>query len=174
MDRLAARPGSSGTMLKPGQIAPEFSLSDAQGVSRSLTVLLRDGPMLLYFYPADFTPMCTKQACAFRDRAQELREAGVQLVGISSASARRHEQFAGRFHLSFMLLADPHRRVARQYEATALAGLMPRRISYFIGSDQRIIDAHEANLSVASHGRFIDRIISHQQAQASGRQGVGV
>ena len=149
-------------MLQPGHDAPPFTLADQSGQPTALSDLLRDGPILLYFYPADFTPMCTKQACLFRDRSENLQAAGVRIVGISSASAKRHGAFSDKFRLRFTLLADPGRRVAKQYEATALLGVMPRRVSYFIGPDGKVIDASQANLSVAAHGQFIDRILAHR------------
>ena len=70
-------------MLKPGAIAPEFILPDENGIDVSLSSLLNEGPLILYFYPADFTPGCTKEACAFRDLHGDIVGVGLQVVGVS-------------------------------------------------------------------------------------------
>jgi peroxiredoxin Q/BCP len=151
-------------MLKPGDSAPRFELTDQAGHTVRLADLLAQGPVVVYFYPADFTPICTSQACMFRDRSDELAAAGVRVVGISSGSSRRHGRFAAKHHLPFTLLADPGRRVARRYGATAVFGLVPRRVSYYIGPDGRVIAAARADLSVAGHSDLVDRILADRRA----------
>ena len=73
-------------MLRAGERAPEFTLPDETGTDRSLTELLSSGAIILYFYPSDFTPGCTRQACAFRDLHAEIQKAGLRVVGISPQS----------------------------------------------------------------------------------------
>ncbi len=73
-------------MLKAGERAPEFTLPDDTATDRSLTELLSSGAIVLYFYPADFTPGCTRQACVLRDLHQEIEKAGLRVVGISPQS----------------------------------------------------------------------------------------
>ena len=81
-------------MLAKGTVAPEFELADQAGRKRTLAGLLIDGPLILYFYPADFTPGCTKEACSFRDLHQDLLKAGLRVVGISPQDTDSHRRFA--------------------------------------------------------------------------------
>lgn len=146
-------------MLEIGDAAPDFTLNDPQGHAVSLSELLGDGPVVLYFYPMDFTPTCTKQACMVRDVHADLREAGVQVVGVNTSAEKTHGKFASSFKLPFTLLSDPGRKVARQYGAVAMLGLMTQRVSYFIETDGNIADREKANFSVKPHRRFIERVL---------------
>ena len=103
-------------MLEPGVQAPAFTLTDATGH----TVSLRDfsgRDVVLYFYPKDDTPGCTKEACGFRDAWDELRELGVVVLGVSADDADSHARFATKYRLPFTLLSDPDRSVMRAYGA---------------------------------------------------------
>ena len=80
-------------MLKAGERAPEFTLPDQSGTDRSLTQLLSAGAIVLYFYPADFTPGCTRQACMLRDLHADIQKAGLHVVGISPQSPETHVKF---------------------------------------------------------------------------------
>ena len=84
-------------MLKVGDKAPQFETQDATGNSVSLADTLRKGKVVLYFYPADFTPICTAQACAFQERAEALQAHAVQILGISPQNADSHRRFAERY-----------------------------------------------------------------------------
>jgi peroxiredoxin Q/BCP len=149
-------------MLNIGDKAPDFQLHDHQGRQRTLADFCSHGTVLLFFYPADFTPVCTKQVCMVRDHYEALREAGVQVVGIAGQSEKRHEQFARRHELPYPLLADPGRRVAEEYGAISLFGLMPRRVSYLIDTEQRIIDRAIGDWSARAHEQLVERAISNE------------
>ena len=99
-------------MLKNGTKAPEFDLEDQTGRRRTLKALLADGPLILYFYPADFTPGCTKEACTFRDLQTDLLKAKLRVVGVSPQSVESHERFAAKHGLEFPLLSDPQKAKA--------------------------------------------------------------
>ncbi|MEM7629502.1 MAG: peroxiredoxin [Planctomycetota bacterium] len=150
-------------MLKPGSIAPDFTLHDDTGSPRALSDLLQAGPLVVYFYPADVTPVCTKQACTFRDDHSRLVEAGVSLVGISAQGESSHAKFRARFDLPFPLLADTDKRVIRAYEALGPLGLV-WRISYLVMPDGTIADAVRADLSLGKHRAFIERAIAASTA----------
>ncbi len=107
-------------MLANGQKAPEFELPDQDGRKQTLKSLLKDGPLILYFYPADFTPGCTKEACSFRDLHQELLKAKLRVVGVSPQDVDSHRRFAEKHGLNFPLLADPDKQ-----------GVRPRRSARF-------------------------------------------
>lgn len=146
-------------MLDIGDTAPDFTLNDAQGKAVSLSDLLGNGPVLLYFYPMDFTPTCTKQACMVRDVFGELKDAGVQVVGINTVGKGMHGKFSRTFNLPFTLLSDPGRKVAKQYDASAMFGLMTERVSYFIDREGKIADREKANFSVKPHKQLIERVL---------------
>lgn len=102
--------------VEPGKKAPTFTLQDQDGN----TVKLKDlagSPVVLYFYPRDNTPGCTKEACAFRDRYDELKATGAQLFGISTDSAESHVKFRDKFDLPFPLLVDENHAMSEKYGA---------------------------------------------------------
>ena len=138
-------------MLKVGDIAPDFSLPDHAGKPVRLQELLARGPVLLYFYPADFTPVCTREACAFSAVEPELAKAGVSLIGISPQDEATHTRFRERYSLPFPLLTDPDKQVIRAYDCNGLLGFGVSRVTYLIGKDGRIQEAAKAALRVAPH-----------------------
>lgn len=138
-------------MLKVGATAPDFSLPDHSGKDVRLKDLLSKGPVLLYFYPADFTPVCTREACAFSAVEPELAKAGVSLIGISPQDEATHTRFRERYSLPFPLLADPDKQVIRAYDCNGLLGFGVSRVTYLIGKDGRIQEAAKAALRVAPH-----------------------
>ena len=93
-------------MLKAGTEAPEFVLENDLGDETSLTDLLQDGPLILYFYPADFTPGCTLEACSIRDIHDDLVAVGLNVAGVSPQSPGSHERFREAYKLPFILLSD--------------------------------------------------------------------
>lgn len=103
-------------MLEVGQEAPAFSLPSQDGHTITLADL-HGKTVVLYFYPKDNTPGCTKEACSFRDRWAELQRAGVVVLGVSPDSLASHQKFADKFQLPFPLLADPDHAVAERYGA---------------------------------------------------------
>ena len=138
-------------MLKVGDTAPDFSLPDQDGRELCLSALLAKGPVLLYFYPADFTPVCTREACAFGALDAELNRAGVTLLGVSPQDGATHTRFRDRYSLPFPLLADPDKRVIRAYDCDGLLGFGVSRVTYLIGRDGRIQEAAKAAFRVAPH-----------------------
>jgi peroxiredoxin Q/BCP len=101
-------------MIEVGRPAPAFLLRDQDGVEVSLESL-RGRPLVLYFYPKDGTPVCTRQACLFRDAWDEVEAAGARVVGISPDSVKAHARFAARHGLPFTLLADPELEACAAY-----------------------------------------------------------
>ena len=105
--------------------APDFKLPDQEGKNHSLSDYL-GWWLVLYFYPKDFTPGCTKEACAFRDASQEFDKRGVKIVGISKDTVALHKKFAEKYHLNFPLLADPEHQVIEAYGAWGKKKFMGR------------------------------------------------
>lgn len=102
--------------LEPGQKAPAFTLKDHDGTSVKLKDLLGK-PIVLYFYPRDDTPGCTKEACAFRDRYAELQATGATLLGVSTDTAESHLKFRQKYELPFALLVDTDAKMSEKYGA---------------------------------------------------------
>jgi peroxiredoxin Q/BCP len=146
-------------MIKAGERAPEFTLPDETGRDRSLTGLLSAGAIVLYFYPADFTPGCTRQACVLRDLHTELESAGLRVVGISPQSPNSHARFKAKYQLPFVLLSDEQKTVIKMYGVNGPLGLGVRRASYLIDASRRVRDAVLADFMIARHGEFVRKAI---------------
>ena len=148
-------------MLAVGSTAPDFALPDETGAVRTLGELLADGPLLLWFYPGDFTPICTREACAFRDATPELAPGTGhsigRVVGISAQDSASHARFKQAYGLNFTLLADAERRTIRAYDATGPFGFGTARVTYRIGQDRRILDAVGARFRIAPHLELLQR-----------------
>ena len=145
-------------MLKIGDLAPAFNVSSDSGETVTLEILLAEGPIILFFYPADFTRVCTAEACMFRNEYPALQEVGVRVYGVSPQGAESHQAFRGKHELPYPLLCDPDMAMARAYGARAPLGLMMRRITYLIDKDGRIADRAKGDLRVDQHADFVDRI----------------
>ena len=125
-------------MLKPGDYAVDFELKDEQGNPTSLKALLAEGELILYFYPADFTPGCTTEACQIRDLHDEILDVGINVIGISPQGETSHQRFIKRHDLPFTLLCDPRKKVIRAFGVDGPLGFGVRRATFLIGQDFRI------------------------------------
>jgi thioredoxin-dependent peroxiredoxin len=146
-------------MLKTGGVAPEFILPDETGVEVSLTQLLQVGPLVLYFYPADFTPGCTKEACSIRDIHNDIVSVGLQVVGISPQDAESHKRFREQHKLPFRLLSDPEKVAIKMYDVDGPFGVGVRRVTYLINQGKKIQAAVQADILVGRHTEFIQKAI---------------
>ena len=155
-------------MLAVGDRAPEFVLKDNNGKDASLTELLQSGPLILYFYPADFTPGCTKEACSIRDIHNDIQAVGLQVVGISPQDAESHERFRETHNLPFTLLCDPDKTVVKMYDADGPLGFGVRRVTYLINQDRTIQDAVQADVVVSKHTAFIEKAIMLRETAGLG------
>ncbi|MEZ5499880.1 MAG: peroxiredoxin [Steroidobacteraceae bacterium] len=147
-------------MLAVGDRAPEFTLANQDDVEVGLTTLLNAGPLILYFYPADFTPGCTKEACAIRDLDSEIRRVGLNVCGISPQSPESHRKFRERHSLPFQLLSDPDKSVIRMYDVNGPLGFGVRRATYLIDSGRSIRAAVLADFRIAEHEDFVRKAIA--------------
>lgn len=115
-----------------GEAAPDFTLEDHRGQRVTLSDLLDRGCVVLYFYPKDDTPGCTAEACSFRDQYEVLKEAGAEVVGISSDKVAAHEAFVAKHRLPFILLSDPKGAVRAAYGIQRTLGLIDGRVTFVI------------------------------------------
>ena len=123
-------------LLQVGDPAPDFSLPAADGTTVSLAAL-RGRTVILYFYPQDDTPGCTREACDFRDHAAVVAAKQAVVLGVSADSVESHQQFQRKYGLTFPLLCDVGGEVARRYGVWNEAGY-PRRATFVIGPDGRL------------------------------------
>jgi peroxiredoxin Q/BCP len=113
-------------------VAPDFTLPSQSGEMVSLEDFIGTNPVVLFFYPKDDTPGCTKQACAFRDNYEEFGKLDAEVIGISSDSVESHRRFAEKHNLSFTLLSDEGGKVRRMYGVPNTFGIFPGRVTYII------------------------------------------
>ncbi len=141
--------------MKPGDIAPDFALPDQNGDTRRLSELLAAGPVALFFYPAAFTPGCTKEACHFRDLAAEFTSAGVARVGISRDAVGKQQRWTAEHNLDYPLLADVDGAVAEAYGVRrgllGKVGLPTKRTTFAIRADGTVADVIASEFDMSVH-----------------------
>jgi peroxiredoxin Q/BCP len=147
-------------MLAVGARAPEFTLPDQEGRDVSLTSLLNNGPLVLFFYPADFTPGCTREVCMVRDLYPELIKHGLNAAGISPQGSKSHRSFQAKHSLPFTLLADEGKAVIKMYEVNGPLGFGVRRVTYLIDPSRVIRDVVLADFRIDRHETFIQRSLA--------------
>src|SRR5215831_10163217 len=124
--------GGGGAAVNVGDAAPEFDLSDSSGKRVRLSDFRGKKSVVLYFYPKDDTPGCTKEACSFRDQYEAFKDAGAEVIGVSSDSEASHRKFADKHRLPFTLVADTSGEVRKRYGVPATLGLLPGRVTFVI------------------------------------------
>ncbi len=151
-------------MLAAGNRAPDFTTRNQNDEPVGLTDLLKNGPLILYFYPADFTPGCTREACSLRDLSAQLLAAGIGVAGVSPQSAQSHAAFAAKYALPFTLLCDPDKALARAFGVVGPLGFGIRRASFLISRAGLIEDAVLADLRIGRHEAFFRKVAAARSA----------
>ena len=134
-----------------GSLAPNFTLPSQSGKVVSLRDFLGKKPVILYFYPKDDTPGCTKEACAFRERYEDFRGLHAEVIGISSDSVESHRSFAAEHELPFTLLSDEGGKVRKLYGAFSTFGLFPSRVTYVLDEEGVVRHIFSSQLGVEKH-----------------------
>lgn len=143
--------------LAIGQAAPDFDVvGQQQGQARPLKLSEFRGRknVVLYFYPRDFTPVCTKETCGFRDMYEELASSDTEVIGVSVDDDASHARFASKYGVKFPLIADPEKTLARRYEATSLVRDLlgaSKRVTYVIDKQGVIVAVFESQLRASQH-----------------------
>lgn len=137
--------------LKVGEQVPPFEAQDAEGRTWSGRSLSGQA-YVLFFYPADETPGCVREACGYRDASASFGELDVQLLGVSRDDAASHKAFAANHRLPYPLLLDGDGRMHDAFGAFMLGGL-PRRVSYLVDANGRVAGVYDSNLQPESHAR---------------------
>ena len=135
---LAPHTASAAQTPKAGDAAPLIEGKDQDGKTWKLADVVGKTVVLLYFYPKDDTPGCTKEACGFRDRMADLQKDNIAVIGVSFDSGESHQRFIAKYKLNFPLLADADGKIADAYGVRMTGRDMARRVSFLIGLDGRI------------------------------------
>jgi peroxiredoxin Q/BCP len=137
--------------VKVGDSAPDFDLADASGRRVRLSDFRGKKNVVLYFYPKDDTPGCTKEACAFRDSYEAFQDAGAEVIGVSSDSEASHQKFSEKFRLPFTLVADPGGSVRKRYGVPATLGFLPGRVTFVIDQGGVVRNVFNSQLQATRH-----------------------
>ena len=129
---------------KAGDKAPDFAAEDQDGKTVKLSDFAGKQAVLLYFYPKDQTPGCTKEACGFRDRLEDLKKQDVAVLGVSRDDAASHKKFIAKENLNFPLLADTNGKLTELYGAGMEGRNMSRRVSFLIDKNGKIVHVTDA------------------------------
>lgn len=161
-----AQAAPAAKQLRVGDRAPAFSLKNTEGKTVKLADL-KGNKVVLYFYPKDMTPGCTKQACAFRDDYAELQRRGVEVLGVSADDQAAHQKFTAQYALPFTLLSDPEHTTIEKYGAWGEKNLYGKkfpginRITYLIDEDGRIRHIFK-KVNTATHSQDMLKVLDAQ------------
>jgi thioredoxin-dependent peroxiredoxin len=150
--------------LAVGEAAPDFTSTSSTGETISLAAYKGKKNVVLFFYPGDFTPVCTKEVCGFRDIYDELQGKDTEIIGVSVDSGESHEKFSKVHNLGFPLLSDTDKVLAKKYEASTglLSTLIGRvsRITYVIDKNGKIAAVLKGELSADKHVDGVKNVLS--------------
>jgi peroxiredoxin Q/BCP len=139
-------------MIQIGDNCPDFQLPDASGKMINMTDFIGKKKMVIYFYPKDDTPGCTKEACSFRDSYEDFKGFDCEVIGISSDTEEKHSFFASKHKLPFILLADTDKKVRKLFGVPGnLFGLIPGRVTYIIGLDGKVKGIYNSQTNPLGH-----------------------
>jgi thioredoxin-dependent peroxiredoxin len=137
--------------IKIGDRAPDFSLPSQAGGQVSLGDFPGKNAVVLFFYPKDESPICTKEACSFRDAYEDFMQAGAVVIGVSSDSTESHQTFADRHRLPFILLADEDGSLRKAFGVPRTLGILPGRVTYVIDKEGIVQLIFNSQISAAEH-----------------------
>jgi thioredoxin-dependent peroxiredoxin len=155
------------TAIKEGDRVGEFQLPDQAGTVRTLTELLADGPLVLFFYPAAMTPGCTKEACHFRDLASEFAAVGAGRVGISTDAVDKQAKFADKESFDYPLLSDRDGTLAERFgvKRGLLGKFMPvKRTTFVIDTDRTVLAVIASEISMDTHADKALEVLRQRQS----------
>jgi thioredoxin-dependent peroxiredoxin len=157
--------GQTKGKVKVGSVAPDFTLPSQSGVMVNFKDFIGTKPVVLFFYPKDDTPGCTKEACAFRDDYDQFEKLDAEVIGISSDSVESHRRFAKKHDLPFTLLSDEVGQVRKRYGVRHSFGLFPGRMTYVIDEEGVVRLIFSSQLGVEQH---VEEALKALQSISSG------
>lgn len=157
--------------VKVGDKAPDFTLPSQMGDNVSLNEYIGKKNIVLFFYPKDESPGCTKEVCSFRDSYQQLTDLGAEVLGVSGQSVESHAAFASHYGLPFLLLSDVDNKVRNLYGVPATMGIIPGRVTYIIdkkGFVRHIFNSQTQDTRhVEEAKRSLEDLVKEEQTQAT-------
>ncbi|HUX95789.1 MAG TPA: peroxiredoxin [Bacteroidales bacterium] len=150
--------------IKVGSSIPAFILPDQNGNLYDINSVLGKKNLVIYFYPKDDSPGCTKQACSFRDQFEVFQDANAEIIGISGQSIESHKEFAEKHRLTFTLLSDEGDKIRKQFGVpTNLLGLLPGRVTYIADKTGKVIYVFNSQTQATKHVDEALRILKELQ-----------
>jgi peroxiredoxin Q/BCP len=150
--------------IKKGSTIPAFILPDQNGNLFDINSVLGKKNLVIYFYPKDDSPGCTKEACSFRDQFEVFNEADAVIIGISGQSVESHKEFAEKHRLSFTLLSDKGNKIRKQFGVpTSMLGLLPGRVTYVADKNGKVIYVFNSQTQATKHVDEALRILREMQ-----------
>jgi thioredoxin-dependent peroxiredoxin len=138
--------------IEKGSKIPTFTLPDQNGKTINIEDYIGKKNLVIYFYPKNDTPGCTAEACSFRDQFEDLRDAGAEIIGISSDSIQSHKQFAEKHRLPFILLSDAGKKVRRAFGVPGdFLGLLPGRVTYIVDKKGIVLHVFNSQFNARQH-----------------------
>jgi peroxiredoxin Q/BCP len=135
-----------------GSMIPEFSLKDQHGEIFNIKDLIGKKNLVIYFYPKDDTPGCTKEACYFQDQYEVFRDADAEIIGISGQSVESHFAFAKKYDLSFILLSDTGNKLRKKFGVPSnIFGLLPGRVTYVVNKEGKVTYMFNSQSKATKH-----------------------
>ena len=138
--------------IQVGSRIPSFKLLDQHGEEFDINSILGKKNLVIYFYPKDDSPGCTAEACYFQDQFEVFKEAGAEVIGISSQSVKSHKQFAEKYRLTYTLLSDMGNKIRKQFGVPAgFFGLLPGRVTYIVDKTGKVIFMFNSQVQATKH-----------------------
>lgn len=138
--------------IQVGSRIPSFKLLDQHGEEFDINSILGKKNLVIYFYPKDDSPGCTAEACYFQDQFEVFKEAGAEVIGISSQSVKSHKQFAEKYRLTYTLLSDMGNKIRKQFGVPAgFFGLLPARVTYIVDKTGKVIFMFNSQVQATKH-----------------------
>ncbi|MFC8194889.1 peroxiredoxin [Streptomyces sp. NPDC060006] len=135
-----------------GDTVEDFALPDETGTTRKLSELLDEGPVVLFFYPAANTAVCTAEACHFRDLAAEFAAVGARPVGVSGDTVERQQEFAGKNTLGYPLLSDPAGEIRERFGVKRGFSLAPtKRVTFVLSEERKVLEVVRSEIRASVH-----------------------
>jgi peroxiredoxin Q/BCP len=153
--------------VKVADKAPDFTLQSQSGEGVTLSGFFGKRNVVLYFYPEDESPGCTKEACSFRDAYEYLGDAGAEVIGINAGSVESHKSFAAHHNLPFILLSDKENNVRKLYGVPSTLGLIPGRVTYIIDKQGIVRHIFSSQFQPVKHVEEALRILKNLEQSQS-------
>jgi len=151
--------------MNTGDTLPDFTLNDQQGQPFSISAVKGKQAVVVYFYPKNFTPGCTKEACSFRDAYEDFKDLGAEVIGISADNDTSHQKFAQQYNLPFILLADTKNKVRKLFDVKSkLLGLLPGRETFVFDANGILVYTFESMGAI----KHIEKSLMYLQKNSDG------